>query len=65
MRTATCAFSTPPTCRFPKRCSKSTQKKLKRRAQREGVAFGPELAVQSVYEISEPIAKLLSDKWVE
>ncbi len=38
--------------------------KLKRRAQREGVAFGPELAVQSVYEISEPIAKLLGDKWI-
>lgn len=27
------------------------------------VAFGPDLAVQSVYEISEPIAKLFSDKW--
>ena len=27
------------------------------------VAFGPDLAVQSVYENSEPIAKLLSDKW--
>lgn len=27
------------------------------------VAFGHDLAVQSVYEISEPIAKMLSDKW--
>ena len=39
--------------------------KLKRRAQREGVACGPELAIQSVYEISEPIGKLLSDKWAK
>ena len=29
------------------------------RAEREKVAFGPELAVQSVYEISEPLEKLL------
>jgi glutamate mutase epsilon subunit len=48
---------------FPQDVLEIHAAKLKRRAQREGVAFGPELAVQSVYEISEPIAKLLSDKW--
>jgi len=48
---------------FPKDVLEIHEEKLRRRAKREGVAFGPELAVQSVYEISEPIAKLLSDKW--
>lgn len=37
---------------------------LRKRAEREKVAFGPDLAVQSVYEISEPLEKLLPDKWV-
>jgi methylaspartate mutase epsilon subunit len=37
--------------------------KLRRRSTRDGVAFGPDLAVQSVYELSEPLGKLLSDKW--
>jgi hypothetical protein len=32
---------------------------LRKRAEREKVAFGPDLAVQSVYEISEPLEKLL------
>jgi len=32
---------------------------LRRRAEKEKVEYGPELAVQSVYEISEPVAKLL------
>ena len=32
---------------------------LRKRAERESVPFGPELAVQSVYEISEPVEKLL------
>jgi methylaspartate mutase epsilon subunit len=36
--------------------------KLRQRAKREHTEYGPELAVQSVYEISEPISKLLSDK---
>jgi methylaspartate mutase epsilon subunit len=48
---------------FPREVLQIHAEKLRRRAQREGVAFGPDLAVQSVYEISEPIAKLLSDKW--
>lgn len=48
---------------FPREVLQVHAEKLARRAGREGVAFGPDLAVQSVYEISEPIAKLLSDKW--
>lgn len=36
--------------------------KLRLRAEREHTEYGPDLAVQSVYEISEPIGKLLSDK---
>ena len=31
------------------------------RAAREGVPFGHELAVSSVYEMAEPVAKLLPD----
>lgn len=38
--------------------------KLKRRAAREDVPYDPDLAVSSVYEISEPISKLMSDKWL-
>ncbi|MBI1988395.1 MAG: methylaspartate mutase subunit E, partial [Betaproteobacteria bacterium] len=48
---------------FPQDVLEIHAAKLERRAQREGVAFGPELAIQSVYEISEPLGKLLSDKW--
>jgi methylaspartate mutase epsilon subunit len=36
---------------------------LRRRARRDGVPFDHELAVQSVYEHSEPLAALLSDHW--
>jgi len=36
---------------------------LRRMAAREGCEFGHELAVQSVYEHSEPLGKLLSDAW--
>jgi len=48
---------------FPRDVLEIHAERLGRRAQREGVAFGPELAVQSVFEIAEPIAQLLSDKW--
>ena len=48
---------------FPPDIIEIHAEKLKRRATREGVAFGPELAVQSVYELSEPVGRLLSDKW--
>ncbi len=48
---------------FPQDVLEIHAESLRRRAQREGVAFGPELAVQSVYELSEPLSRLLSDKW--
>jgi methylaspartate mutase epsilon subunit len=35
---------------------------LRRRAEREGVPFGRDLAVQSVYELAEPLSRLLSDR---
>jgi methylaspartate mutase epsilon subunit len=39
------------------------EERLRARAAKENVAYGPDLAVASVYEISEPIAKLMSDRW--
>lgn len=48
---------------FPKDVMDLHEEKLRRRAAKENVPFGPELAVSSVYELSEPIAKLLPDKW--
>jgi len=39
------------------------EERLRARAAKENVPYGPELAVASVYEISEPIAKLMSDRW--
>ena len=50
---------------FPREVMEIHEEKLRRRATRDGVAFGPELAVASVYEISEPVAKLASDKWMQ
>lgn len=47
---------------FPKEVMEIHEAKLRRRAAKENVPYGVDLAVQSVYEISEPIAKLLSDK---
>ena len=38
---------------------------LRKRAEREKVAYGPDLAVQSVYEIAEPLEKLLPRAWTE
>ena len=48
---------------FPKDILEIHAEKLAQRARRDGVPFGPDLAVQSVYELSEPLGKLLSDKW--
>ncbi|HSO06323.1 MAG TPA: methylaspartate mutase subunit E [Pelomicrobium sp.] len=48
---------------FPQDVLEIHEERLRRRAVREGVPYGPELAVASVYELSEPIAKLMSDKW--
>ena len=44
---------------FPNEIMAVHEEGLRRRAEREKVAFGPDLAVQSVYEISEPLEKLL------
>ena len=44
---------------FPKDVLAVHEAGLRRRAEREKLPYGPELAVQSVYEISEPVAKLL------
>lgn len=49
---------------FPQDTMAFHQERLRKRAEREKITFGPELAVNSVYEISEPIVKLLPDKWV-
>lgn len=38
------------------------EEKLKARAAREGVPYGHELAVSSVYKMAEPVAKLLPDR---
>ena len=38
------------------------EEKLRRRAERDGLAYGTDLAVQSVYEMSEPVDRLLPDR---
>ena len=47
---------------FPREVMEIHEEKLRRRAAKEGVAFGHELAVASVYEMAEPVAKLLPDR---
>jgi methylaspartate mutase epsilon subunit len=51
----------PGSMPFPKDVLEVHEARLRRRAERDRLPFGPELAVASVYEISEPIAKLLPD----
>jgi methylaspartate mutase epsilon subunit len=48
---------------FPKEVMEVHEERLRRRAEHERIPYGPELAVSSVYEISEPVAKLLPDTW--
>ena len=48
---------------FPRDALALHEERLRQRAEREKVAFGPDLAVSSVYELSDPVAKLLPDKW--
>jgi methylaspartate mutase epsilon subunit len=48
---------------FPREVLELHEERLRRRAEREGVAYGPDLAVTSVYEMAEPVAKLLPDRW--
>ncbi len=47
---------------FPKEVIAIHEEKLRRRAARERVPYGAELAIASVYEMSEPLAKLMSDR---
>ena len=48
---------------FPKDVREVHEEKLRKKAERLGVPFGHELAISSVYEMAEPIARLLPDKW--
>jgi methylaspartate mutase epsilon subunit len=48
---------------FPSDVLEVHEARLRQRAVRDGVPFSDELAVASVYELSEPLSKLLSDKW--
>jgi methylaspartate mutase epsilon subunit len=48
---------------FPRDALALHEERLRLRAEREKVAFGPDLAVSSVYELSESVVKLLPDKW--
>jgi methylaspartate mutase epsilon subunit len=48
---------------FPQDVMAVHEEKLRRRAAQENVPYGHELAVASVYELSEPLARLMNDKW--
>ena len=47
---------------FPKEALEIHEEKLRRRAEKEAVPYGHDLAVSSVYEMAEPIEKLLPDR---
>jgi methylaspartate mutase epsilon subunit len=49
---------------FPRDVLDVHTEQLRRRAEKDGIPFGPDLAVASVFEISEPINRLLPDNWV-
>ena len=46
---------------FPREVLEVHEERLRRRAERDGIGYGPDLAVTSVYEMAEPVAKLLPD----
>jgi methylaspartate mutase epsilon subunit len=48
---------------FPREVLEIHEERLRRRAGRENIPYGPELAVASVYEMAEPVAKLLPGTW--
>jgi methylaspartate mutase epsilon subunit len=48
---------------FPRDVLDVHEERLRKRAERDGIAYGPDLAVQSDYEMSEPVEKLLPDTW--
>jgi methylaspartate mutase epsilon subunit len=52
----------PGSMPFPREVLEVHEERLRRRAERDRIAYGPDLAVSSVYEISEPVAKLLPDR---
>jgi methylaspartate mutase epsilon subunit len=47
---------------FPRDVLEIHEARLRARAERERIAYGPDLAVSSVYELSEPVGKLLPDR---
>ena len=49
---------------FPKEVIEFNHEKLRLRAEKEKVAFDVNLAVSSVYEMSEPMENLMTDKWM-
>ena len=53
----------PGSMPFPRDVLEIHEERLRRRAERDHLAYGPDLAVQSVYEMSEPVATLLPDRW--
>ena len=63
MPTATCACSTPAAVPLPREVMEVHQAGLARRARKEGREVDHELAVQSVYEHSEPLAQLMPEGW--
>ena len=48
---------------FPKDILEVHEQRLRKRAARDGIPFGRELAVSSVYELSEPLSNLIPDTW--
>ena len=50
---------------FPRDVLDVHEARLRQRAARDGVPYDDELAVASVFELSEPLAKLMSDKWTQ
>jgi len=50
---------------FPADVMEVHEERLRARAERDRVPFDDELAVASVYELSEPLARLMSDKWAQ
>jgi methylaspartate mutase epsilon subunit len=50
---------------FPRDVLDLHESRLRQRAVRDGMPFNDELAVASVFELSEPLAKLISDKWTQ
>lgn len=55
----------PGSMPFPREILEFHEEKLCRRAEKERLAYGPDLAVASVYEMSEPLFNLLTDQWAK